>query len=73
VDASDGRLPGKVRTAVTRRIPLIAVVGRREAEQRSVTVRYRSGEEVTMPLAAFTEQATELVRTRSLQGAGHLS
>ena len=36
VDASDGRLPGKVR-------------------------------------AAFTEQATELVRTRSLQGAGHLS
>jgi threonyl-tRNA synthetase len=72
VDTSDGRLPGKVRAAVTRKIPLIAVVGRREAGQRSVTVRYRSGDEVTMPLAAFTEQATELVRTRSLEGAGHL-
>jgi threonyl-tRNA synthetase len=72
VDTSDGRLPGKVRTAVTRKIPLIVVVGRREARARAVTVRYRSGDEVTMPLAAFTEQATGLVRTKSLEGAGHL-
>jgi len=73
VDTSDGRLPGKVRTAVTRKIPLIVVVGKREAAARAVTVRYRSGEEVTMPLAAFTEQATGLVRTKSLDGAGHLT
>ena len=43
VDACDARLPAKVRTAVTRKIPLILVVGRREAESASVTVRDRSG------------------------------
>jgi len=72
VDTSDGRLPGKVRSAVTRKIPLIAVVGKREAEQRSVTVRYRSGEEIPMPLTEFVEQGAELVATKSLAGAGHL-
>jgi threonyl-tRNA synthetase len=72
VDASDGRLNARIRTAITRKIPLIVVVGRREAEQRSVSVRYRSGEEVPMALDAFLNHVTELVRTKSLDGAGHL-
>jgi threonyl-tRNA synthetase len=72
VDASDGRLNARLRTAITRRIPLILVVGRREAGQRSVSVRYRSGEEVSMALGAFLDHVTELVRTKSLDGAGHL-
>jgi threonyl-tRNA synthetase len=73
VDAGDGRLNARIRTAITRKIPLIVVVGRREAERRSVSVRYRSGEEVPMALDAFVEHVTELVRTRSLKGAGHLT
>ena len=73
VDASYGRLNARIRTAITRKIPLIVVVGRREAEQRSVSVRYRSGEEVPMALDAFLEHVTELVGTKSLDGAGHLS
>jgi threonyl-tRNA synthetase len=72
VDVSDNRLPAKVRLAVTRKIPLIVVVGRREAEQRAVTVRYRSGQEVPMPLDKFIAHAKDLVRTKSLDGAGHL-
>jgi threonyl-tRNA synthetase len=72
VDAGDGRLNARIRTAVTRKIPLIVVVGRREAGQRSVSVRDRSGEEVPMALDAFVEHVAELVRTRSLEGAGHL-
>ncbi|MGH3687329.1 MAG: threonine--tRNA ligase [Pseudonocardiaceae bacterium] len=72
VDTSDGRLPAKVRAAITRKIPLIVVVGRREAEQRAVTVRYRSGQETPMPLDKFVEHARELVRSKSLDGAGHL-
>ena len=59
-------------TAITRKIPLIAVVGRREASQRTVSVRYRSGEEVPMALDAFLAHVTDLVRTKSLAGAGHL-
>ena len=71
VDASDNRLPAKIRTAVTRKVPLILVLGRKEADSRSVSVRYRSGEEKVMPVEDFIMQATELVRTKSLEGAGH--
>ncbi|MGH3719569.1 MAG: threonine--tRNA ligase [Pseudonocardiaceae bacterium] len=72
VDTSDGRLPAKVRAAITRKIPLIVVLGRREADHRTVTVRYRSGQETPMPLDEFVEHAKELVRSKSLEGAGHL-
>lgn len=72
VDTSDGRLPAKVRAAITRKGPLIVVLGRREAEQRTVTVRYRSGQEIPMPLDEFVEHAKELVQGKSLEGAGHL-
>lgn len=72
VDASDGRLPAKVRAAVTRKISLILVVGRREAEQQTVSVRYRSGEERSMSVDAFVAHAVELVRGKSLEGSGHL-
>ncbi|MHA7962343.1 threonine--tRNA ligase [Streptomyces sp. L500] len=72
IDAGDGRLNAKVRTAVTRKIPLIVVVGRREAEERSVTVRDRSGKETPMALDTFVAHVTDLVRTKSLDGAGHL-
>jgi threonyl-tRNA synthetase len=73
LDAGDGRLAAKVRSAVTRKVPLIVVVGRREAQQRSVTVRDRSGRETPMALDAFIEHVRELVRTKSLEGAGHLA
>ncbi|MDQ1286655.1 MAG: threonyl-tRNA synthetase [Actinomycetota bacterium] len=72
VDASDGRLNAKVRAAVTRKIPLVVVVGRREAAQRGVTVRDRSGKETQMSLDDFVVHAKELVASKSLEGAGHL-
>ncbi|MGQ4330333.1 threonine--tRNA ligase [Streptomyces hayashii] len=71
VDAGDSRLNAKIRTAITRKVPLIVVVGRREAEERAVTVRDRSGQETLMPLDAFVDHTTELIRTKSLDGAGH--
>ncbi|MPZ63989.1 MAG: threonine--tRNA ligase [Pseudonocardiaceae bacterium] len=72
VDPSDARLNAKIRTAVTRKIPLIVVVGRREAEQHTVSVRYRSGAEASMTVDAFVDHALDLVRSKSLDGAGHL-
>lgn len=71
VDAGDGRLNAKVRAAVTRKIPLIAVVGQREAEQQTVSVRYRSGKEESMTVDAFVEHAQNLVRSKSLESAGN--
>lgn len=72
VDPSDARLNAKIRAAVTRKVPLIVVVGRREAEQQAVSVRYRSGKEASMTVDAFVEHALDLVRSKSLDGAGHL-
>lgn len=72
IDDSDARLAAKVRTAAKRKVPLILVVGRREAEEGTVTVRVRSGDETTMTLDAFVDHAQGLVRTKSLEGAGHL-
>jgi threonyl-tRNA synthetase len=71
-DLSDARLPAKVRTAVTRKVPLVVVVGRREADDGTVTVRDRSGAEQTMPLDAFVDHTLDLIGTKSLSGAGHL-
>jgi threonyl-tRNA synthetase len=72
VDTSDNRLNAKIRAAVIRKIPLIVVLGRREMDDGSVSVRYRSGKEERMPLAAFVTHARELIDTKSLEGAGHL-
>jgi hypothetical protein len=68
----DAELPAKVRAAVTRKIPRIVVVGRWEAEQRTVTVRCRCGREVPMPLDGFVVHATDLVWAKSLDCAGHV-
>jgi threonyl-tRNA synthetase len=73
LDVSDTRLNGRVRAAVTRKIPLILVVGRREAEQGEVTVRYRGGRQVTTSLNAFVREVRDLIDTKSLAGAGHLT
>jgi threonyl-tRNA synthetase len=73
IDASDNRLNARVRAAVARKIPLIVVVGRREADEGTVTVRYRDGREVPMPLAEFVRQVRELIDSKSLEGAGHLT
>jgi threonyl-tRNA synthetase len=72
VDAGDSRLNAKVRSATIRKVPLTLVVGRREAEEHSVSVRYRSGEETSMNVDAFVDHALEMVRSKSLEGAGHL-
>jgi len=72
LDTTDNRLNAKVRAAVTRKVPLILVLGRREQENESVSVRDRSGKEQSMPLAAFVKHAQDLVRDKSLDGAGHL-
>ena len=57
---------------MTRKIPLIVVVGRREAEDGTVTVRDRSGQEETLPLDTFVDRTLAAIETKSLAGAGHI-
>nr|WP_239373464.1 threonine--tRNA ligase [Frankia sp. Cj5] len=72
VDVSDNRLNAKVRTAITRKIPFVVVVGRQEVADSSVSVRYRSGKEERMPIDTFVDQVREQVRVKSLVGSGYL-
>ena len=68
VDDGPGSLARKVREASVRKVPLIAVVGRREAAAGTVTVRRREDPERQETLArdAFVAQVTEEIRERRL-------
>lgn len=72
VDHSDSRMAAKVRTAITKKIPLIVVVGGTEAQDHSVTVRTRDGVEETMPLEQFSGHVAQLIHAKALDGAGHI-
>jgi len=57
----------KIRTAVTRKIPNILVVGEREMEDGTVTLRrYGQREQQTMPFAEFSDRLLRTIRSRSL-------
>lgn len=57
----------KIRTAVTRKIPNILVVGEREMEEGTVTLRrYGERQQQTMPFAEFRERLLRTIRTRAL-------
>lgn len=58
----------RIREASVLKVPYMAVLGRREAEAGTVTVRRRGQEkrQETMPLDAFVAQCVEEVRARAL-------
>ena len=65
LDASDGRLQGKIRVAQDLKIPYMLVVGGRDEEAGTVSVRDRSrGDLGAMPLDKFIDQAKQEVNTR---------
>ena len=70
-DLSDSRLGAKVRLAVSRKTPLVVVVGRREESEQTVTVRYRFGkDEITMAFDQFVTDTIEAINSKSLFGCG---
>jgi threonyl-tRNA synthetase len=67
VDDSEGRVGAKVREATLQKIPWMLVVGDRDIEQKAVSVRLRTGDDLgAMPLAGFIEYAGKIVETKSL-------
>ncbi len=56
----------RIRRAQLQKIPYMLVLGDREAERQSVSVRLRSGENLAaMPLPAFIERVSQVVGGRS--------
>jgi threonyl-tRNA synthetase len=66
VDDRNEKLGFKIREAQLQKIPYMLVVGAREQEEGTVSVRRRSGEDLgALPVAAFVERAGSLVASRS--------
>lgn len=62
---SGERLSKLIRNAEKQKIPLMAVIGPKEVETETVTVRSRFGGELgTMPLDAFISKATDAIERR---------
>jgi threonyl-tRNA synthetase len=66
MDPTADTMGKKIRNAVTSKIPNVLVVGEREMEDGTVTLRrYGVQEQETMAFAAFSERLLSAIRTRS--------
>ena len=66
LDDGPDRMQNKIRKAQAMKIPYMLVVGDKEQEADSVSVRLRSGEDLkAMPVAAFAARAAALVENYS--------
>ncbi len=65
-DLSDGRIQAKVKVAADEKVPYMAIVGPRDAEQRAVSVRVRGIEKDlgAMPLDRFVSELSREVGER---------
>jgi threonyl-tRNA synthetase len=69
IDTTSETVGKKIRNALTHKIPNILVVGEREQQEGTVTLRrYGSPEQTAMPIAAFEADLLERIRTRALDG-----
>ena len=67
-DVGPEKMGYKIRQAQMQKIPYMLVVGGREGESGSVSVRHRSGGDLgSMPIADFVAQATKEVQSKSLE------
>lgn len=66
LDTSHETVPKKIRKAVTQKIPNILVIGEREQEAGTVTLRrYGSTEQETLPVAEFKARILQAIKTRA--------
>lgn len=67
VDRSSDKIGAKIRNARLERIPYMLVIGQREADEGTVSVRHRDREDLgTQSVEAFLASLKEEIRTRAL-------
>lgn len=67
IDSSGARMQAKIRNAQLRKVPYMLVVGKREAEADSVSVRLRSGDDMgAIRVDAFIDMVLPLIASKSL-------
>jgi threonyl-tRNA synthetase len=68
LDAADATLSARVRDAQQLKVPYIVIVGKKEADERTVAVRLRHGQRLpSMPIERFAALAREVIEGRSLE------
>ena len=65
-DVSDARMQAKIRTHSMRKVPVTIVVGARELEERTASVRLRTGGSWTAPLDEVKDYLLTVARDRRL-------
>jgi threonyl-tRNA synthetase len=66
LDDSSERMNAKIRDAQVQKVPYMLVIGDREVAEKAVSVRLRTNEDLeAIPLAAFVERISRIVKTRS--------
>jgi threonyl-tRNA synthetase len=67
-ELDDGRLNAKIRNCQNRKIPYMLVVGQREADEGTVSIRLRDGRQLpAMKVSEFADYAAEKADSRSLE------
>jgi threonyl-tRNA synthetase len=67
-ELGDGRLNAKIRECQNRKIPYMLVVGEREANESTVSIRRRDGTQMEpLKIEAFAEYVEEKIKSRSLE------
>ena len=68
LDASNGKMQGKIRDFGLQKVPFILIVGDKEAATDSVSVRVRAkGDEGSVTVEAFVERAKKLVGEHAME------
>ena len=65
MDLSDRTIDYKVRQAISQKAPYIVIVGEKEAKQKSITVRSRSGSQKEMKVEELAEIIGKEIANRS--------
>ncbi|MCL2186169.1 MAG: threonine--tRNA ligase [Treponema sp.] len=67
-ELSDDRMNAKIRNCQTRKIPYMLVVGQRESDEGTVSIRLRNGKQLpAMKIEEFAKYVTEKIETKSLE------
>lgn len=68
VDSSNDRMQNKIRKAQEMKVPYMLILGKQEQDENTVSLRYRSGEEVKgMPFQKFKEGLLSNIKEKKLE------
>ena len=67
VDNSGNTISYQIRNAVKKKVPYIIVVGDKEIENNSISIRLRDGQQINdIPLSDFIKRISEKIKNKSL-------